>query len=571
VPEHGPVARRLLSGADTDINNLLDMHPSPDGRFVAYTRIAVDGAVFTRDLKSGAVQQIVPGLPAGWNQAPIWSPDGRRLAFGVLPSRDAPPALKTVELTTREATTVPGTEGKALTPMDWSRDGKYLACRQRQPDRSFTLAIVTVGSGAISPVTDAAVRDEASVSGSFSPDSRFIAFARGPVGSEDIYVQPVTGGAARQITTAPGDDHFPLWSPDGRMLSYEREDGVWAIPVTNGEASGTPRVVQQKRFDLPFAWVPSGGLYYTDLNTTAVPYRIAADSGTDQPTAVVEEVPGYPRGVSRLAWSPDMRQVAFAGFSQEITVYSLDRKARMTYNVGPEGSASHLWWSEDGREVLFTSWERARFGKGSTVLALNPATGKVRELFPRMDSIRNLSLSGDGGRMLFTRSLGEGVPNGRSELVVAETGKAGGVAVAPGSSPEGGLSGMLRSQFSPSGDRVLFGRQAAPAPAGSGGSLWVVNSDGSQLRKIASAAVINTAVWDPRGERVAYVATGGARKYVLRVVELATGAQHDLPLPDGFDDVVVRDWSRDGKFIGVIGNRARWEYWVVERLLDGAR
>jgi len=55
-----------------------------------------------------------------------------------------------------------------------------------------------------------------------------------------------TGGSAPfQITTSPGNDGLPVWSPDGRQLAYVSDaDGSWAIYVVN-LAGGSPTKVTQ--------------------------------------------------------------------------------------------------------------------------------------------------------------------------------------------------------------------------------------------------------------------------------------------------------------------------------------
>jgi hypothetical protein len=56
---------------------------------------------------------------------------------------------------------------------------------------------------------------------------------------------------------------------------------------------------------------------------------------------------------------------------------------------------------------------------------------------------------------------------------------------------------------------------------------------------------------------------------VLRVVNVDTGAEHELTVPNAGHRLVVADWSRDGRYIGYIRFEVWWEYWVVEGLLDG--
>ncbi|HZA35093.1 MAG TPA: hypothetical protein VE505_09205, partial [Vicinamibacterales bacterium] len=57
----------------------------------------------------------------------------------------------------------------------------------------------------------------------------------------DIWLVPIAGGYARQLTSGEGDELFPRFSPDGRTIAFTGQyDGrrqVYTIPV----AGGTPK------------------------------------------------------------------------------------------------------------------------------------------------------------------------------------------------------------------------------------------------------------------------------------------------------------------------------------------
>jgi len=56
---------------------------------------------------------------------------------------------------------------------------------------------------------------------SWSPDSRYIAFSRTELAwREDVYIVPAEGGKAYNVTQHPNDDYKPMWSSDGRRLSF---------------------------------------------------------------------------------------------------------------------------------------------------------------------------------------------------------------------------------------------------------------------------------------------------------------------------------------------------------------
>jgi serine/threonine protein kinase/Tol biopolymer transport system component len=73
----------------------------------------------------------------------------------------------------------------------------------------------------------------------FSPDGRFIAYTSDRSGNFDIWVQPVDGGDAVQITKEPAQDVQPAWSPDGDMIAFRSErsgGGIFVMPALGGRA-----------------------------------------------------------------------------------------------------------------------------------------------------------------------------------------------------------------------------------------------------------------------------------------------------------------------------------------------
>jgi Tol biopolymer transport system component len=71
----------------------------------------------------------------------------------------------------------------------------------------------------------------------FSPDGRFVAYASDRSGNFDIWVQPLAGGDAVQITRHAAHERQPAWSPDGSTIAFRSErggGGLFAVPALGG-------------------------------------------------------------------------------------------------------------------------------------------------------------------------------------------------------------------------------------------------------------------------------------------------------------------------------------------------
>ena len=554
-----PIARRLISdNVQPEIRNPRVMTPSPDGRWVAYTQ---GSEVCVRNLESGDVKEIAPGQLTANNWSVVWSADGKRVAFMQVNTETKVGSIKIHDLTSGETVAVPGLDASKLYILDWSHDGRYLLCNHERN----TLELVTIKDGTMRTLSDSVWQGQRA---SFSPDSRFVTFASGKYGSESAYTQPIAGGPRHRVAdTEKGQVGYlhPLWSPDGRAIAYQQSGGIWVVPVTNGVASGPGRLAYKTDIPRwPVTWTEAGGFYVTYNAENFQAYKVTVDPTTGQPgNAEPQKIPDAPDDLSSFAWAPDAQHITYTGWGNRIRLYATDTKSMTSYDAG-SGIAYLPSRSSNGREVLYVTGDLTS-GK-SVVRALDRVSGQTRDLFPPITGMA-ISLSADGQQMAFMRGWG-----GRSvEVIVAATGHPDGRVVAAGP-----ITAMPR--MSPQGNQVLFVRKgdASPQDGGSNGaSLWVVAADSSGTRRLASARRINSAVWDPSGRFIAYIAQpdSGTQANVIRIVEVATGVQRgNVPLAElrgGY--CRLADWSGDGRSIGFWTSNPWWEYWVVQGLQEGVR
>lgn len=88
-----------------------------------------------------------------------------------------------------------------------------------------------------------------------SPDGSQIAFTY----KGDIYVVPVSGGEARQITMHTAHDYMPVWSPDSKSIAFASNRfgnfDIYHITIENGNAN---RITTFSGSESPYAFTPDG-------------------------------------------------------------------------------------------------------------------------------------------------------------------------------------------------------------------------------------------------------------------------------------------------------------------------
>jgi TolB protein len=147
------------------------------------------------------------------NLMPRWSPDRRYLAFTTYRGRNH--HIDLVELATGKRWTLVSANGMNITPA-WSPDGATLAYASSQDGNAEIYAMDT-RMRSTRRLTDNPAGD---FSPSWSPTGREIAFASDRGGGPQVYVMGADGSNVRRLTFEGEYNTAPTWSPRGTWIAY---------------------------------------------------------------------------------------------------------------------------------------------------------------------------------------------------------------------------------------------------------------------------------------------------------------------------------------------------------------
>ncbi len=409
IPVEGGTAKKLTDA--------MTSQPafSPDGKKIAYIKRYPSepykmsrGDIWVIQVDGGTPVQVsdLPGKARG----PIWSPDGKMIAFNLEPGKDnvseemwivpvsedgrpaAPPTKIELSRWTLQMLagwtpdnkigiflvnprhqaiyTVPASGGKAVqvTPEGftfhprWSPDGKRIFFRW---DRGY-IASVPAEGGEVSVVpirSDARVVEALPGGGNaVSPDGKTIVFSAYKEGVPGVHIWtvPVEGGEPTQIITSPTQDRYPCWSPDGKSIAFIREHekskGIWIahIYVVQAEGGEIKQLTSEadKVLIATVEFSPDGksiAYFSTDNMIKVIPVR----GGESKVLTKVDEANRH----YELSWSPDGKKLAYAcrGSIGSIWVVSVDGGEPMEVKTGLDAEASKIAWSPDGKKIAFTA------------------------------------------------------------------------------------------------------------------------------------------------------------------------------------------------------------------------
>jgi len=233
---------------------------------------------------------------------------------------------------------------------------------QRTTPLSSELFTLNLASGnAPAKINAGSVSHQPSVTGDGSRIAFFVSMTA-PNGEivEDIFAVDRVGTNMKRLTTTPGVDNAPAWSPTPglSLIAFHRLDAATGrsdIWVMNGDGTNQRNLTADLPIDLVRgepAWSPDGQwIAFTSIRGTAGPGRgsiwIMRVDGSGK-----RQLTSHPDNGFDLhpTWSPDGQRIAFQRASVAIVTVAT---GAVTYLNVP-GVAAQPSWSPDGRHIAFT-------------------------------------------------------------------------------------------------------------------------------------------------------------------------------------------------------------------------
>jgi dipeptidyl aminopeptidase/acylaminoacyl peptidase len=217
---------------------------SPDDKLLAVHRHeqGIGGDLWLVDLVRGTNSRFT-FEPSQDNAGPVFSPDGRRIAFSSLRNTSFDTYVKPTNGTAAEKQVV--VPDRPSGPGSWSADGKHLlyVTSPSNFSRGLDVGMVPLDGGKPVPLLRSAF---AELYPSVSPNGKWIAYTSDETGREEVYVRPFPSGDGKwQVSTAGGSEH--RWRGDSKELFFldRPQLGTMMAVEINGTGSavvvGTPR------------------------------------------------------------------------------------------------------------------------------------------------------------------------------------------------------------------------------------------------------------------------------------------------------------------------------------------
>jgi Tol biopolymer transport system component len=393
---------------------------SPDGQLIAFVEGSPgDVHVITPD---GRTIHRITDHPAE-DGLPIWSPDGRHLAF--LSDRGGAAALWTVSIKDGQPASEPlrvkdGMED-VYPVLGWTVRG-FVYSQRQQTDDIYTVSIDPASGELLGRPRMIPYRSTGhNIHPEWSPDGKYLAFVSSSTSRNDdparrVVLLPSGGGQAREFSTPAHRLWSMRWFGDNRGLGITGHDAqgerhLFRLTLATGEWQAVPLPVTDRALQwngMYFDWNADGSRYvyawqdaFRPSELTILERNLQADRERiiyrGKPSFAVDRFRG-------LRASPDRRSLSFTSVAG-VHLLDLESGQARVLRDSVAGDVPSAWrpsevptWSSNGRALLVNRTENPGTEKQAIDLRLFPAAdGEVRRIPLGPELTRVLSVSAGRG------------------------------------------------------------------------------------------------------------------------------------------------------------------------------
>jgi Tol biopolymer transport system component len=233
----------------------------------------------------------------------------------------------------------------------WSPDGRRIAFTTFRHGRGEIYVMNVDGSRQRRLTRNPAHDDHPA----WSPDGRRIAFTSFRSGNAEIYAMNVDGSRVTRLTRIRRHDYLPAWSPDGRSIVWTSyQDGDAELFVMKADGTDQRRLTDNRFADTAADWSRGGIAFVSSRDQPIFNVYVMNEDGSN-----VRRVTNSPVNHEQPSWSPDGTQLLYVS-EPEGTLGRADLFAVRADGTGTrritesEGRDDWPAWSPDGTRILFT-------------------------------------------------------------------------------------------------------------------------------------------------------------------------------------------------------------------------
>lgn len=338
---------------------------SPDGQTIAFS---YKGDVFTVPASGGQARQLTSN--AAYDSYPIWSPDGKKIAFAS--SREGSLDIYVMNKFGGEPKRLT-TRSTNETPIAWRDNEHILFSAAIMPtaksiffassqfpqvyevnlkgDRPKLFSVVNMEDLSINQKGEILYHDKKGYEDAFRKHHR------SPI-TRDIWLNQ--NGKFTKLTTFNGEDRTPRWAPDGTSFYYlSEEDGTFNVYKRGISGADKTQITHHTKHPVRYLSVAGNGRIcysydgeiYTQMGSAA-PQKVNVSITADRNDIDLRrQINSW--GATEIALSPNGKEIGFV-LHGDVYVTNIEYKTTKQITDTPEQERS-IGFSPDGLAIVYAS------------------------------------------------------------------------------------------------------------------------------------------------------------------------------------------------------------------------